>query len=275
MSPPDAGGEGGVRATGALLALEATTGMPEIDARFVQETEAALARGAWQTLGALALTGGRRGVPGVLAVAERVLAMAEHEPAAEAIAVDCAQALQSAGRLRTKWFVTALGRPSSPLCAIAAEVVCVGAKPGVVLALQRALGDGARGGRSAAAAAKALVMTGESPADDPRLDGILERAPERECEELVSALLDAGAPLSTVRRHCARLLLSRDERIAIDVFVTLERFARGAEMWDLMESVMALGPTGEVRESIEHYLGAPSEAETYWRELGDEDDEPV
>ncbi len=74
-----------------------------------------------------------------------------------------------------------------------------------------------------------------------------------------------------MRRHCATLLLSRDKRIAGEMFGLLEGFQHGAELWDLMESVMARGPVDGVREGIEHYLGAPSEAEMYWRDIEDDD----
>ncbi|MFT3772838.1 MAG: hypothetical protein QM820_46220 [Minicystis sp.] len=106
--------------------------------------------------------------------------------------------------------------------------------------------------------------------DEPRLDGILERAPEDARLRLLRALLDEGAPLASVRRHCAALLASRDERVATTMFSVLEGSCHGAELWDVMESAMALEPTEAMRERIDHYLGAPSEAEMYWRELEDE-----
>jgi hypothetical protein len=273
-SPRDEDGDRSGGGVTARHALGASKGAPEVEARFFREAKAALERRDWEMLGDLVATGGLYGIEGVLAVGMRVLGMVDREPGALAIAETCARALERAGRIGQKWIAAALEHPSSPLFDAVAEVVRVDAKPAVVRALRRALDDRARDGRAAAAAATALVLTDALPVDDPRLDGILERAPERARAKLVDVLFDAGAELASLRRHCEGMLLSQDERIARGMFVTLERFGGGTEKWTLMESVMARGPTGPVRESIDHYLGAPSEAEMYWRDPGD-DDEPV
>ncbi|MFT3772839.1 MAG: hypothetical protein QM820_46225 [Minicystis sp.] len=116
-------GDGGSRiAIGAICALAGSRDLAGIDARFVQEAEAALDRGAWTTLECLVREGWQRGNEGVLALAERALAAAEREPAAAAIAETCVRALAQARRLRgSKWLAATLARPSSLLFPVAAE----------------------------------------------------------------------------------------------------------------------------------------------------------
>src|SRR5262249_40328089 len=168
-------------------------------------------------------------------------------PAAAAIAETCVRALIDGGRIGSKWMEAALERPSSPVFAAAAALVGSGAKRKVVRALERALDDRARGGCAAVEAAEALLMTEALPVDDRRLDGILECAPEAARLHLVDLLLQQGAPLASVRRHCAALLLSREPQIAEKMCNALEYGHPGRERWDLMESVLALGPTEPAR----------------------------
>jgi hypothetical protein len=272
---PDSEPEDGPPLTvrGALNVLEDTTTVPGIDARLLQEAEAAAARGAWALVGELARSGAKRKTPGLLPLLERTLRAGELDPAALVAAERCVQAGYDAGHFGSKWFTTMLGRTSSPLFAAVAAAVPSGAPPGVVAALRRALDARSREGATAAEAATALVTIEQMATDHPRLDGILERAPEAQRERLACLLLAEGAPLAPLRRHLASLLLSRDEERAQNVFTGVEMCHQSEGRWEMLESVLEGGPTAGVREYIEHHLGAPSEAETYWRELGEEDEE--
>jgi hypothetical protein len=73
------------------------------------------------------------------------------------------------------------------------------------------------------------------------------RAPDAARFRLLRVLLNDGASLASVRRHCVALLVSRDGDLATDMYTVLETFHGGAEVWDVMESAMALGPTAAVR----------------------------
>ena len=110
-------------------------------------------------------------------------------------------------------------------------------------------------------------------ADDPRLDGILERACTAARVELIGTLLVEGGSLASMRRHVAPLLLSRDEKLAEEtlapILITPELPGAG----DLLTSVLRASPLEVVRERIERRLGEPGEEDLYWRDDGDDEEE--
>ncbi len=269
---PEPENDGGATARAALAAL-GTTATPEIDARMLREAEAALASDNLVLVADLVHGAAGRDVDGILAIAAVALAAIEREPAEMAAAEMFVRALLRADRIGEKWFVEALKRPSSAHFTVAAMFVPQDPERAVMRALTRALGDRSRDGCAAAEAACALVDIGALAVTDPRLDGILERAPEPARMSLVSALFREGAKVAPLARHCVSLLTSRDAAIAQEMFVILEGSHGGPDTWDVMEAAIALGPLPAIAGPIDRYIGAPSEAESYWRDLDDEDDE--
>lgn len=277
LAPAAAEPGGDERARGeahrALRALQASLEAPDVEARFVRETEAAIARGAWDRVTAF-LDWRRDPMPdSMLAVAERVLAAAEHDPGARGAARTCVRELLAAERLDDTWLVEALGHPESPFFTVAAAIARVDASPAVVAALERAIEERGHEGRPAAEAAEALVLTGAMNPGDPRLDGILERACTAARVELVSSLLHEGASLVSVRRHIAPLLLSRDEKVALEALTPIMNIPVLPGADDLLTSVLRGGPLEVVRARMERRLGKPGEEELYWRDDGDDEED--
>jgi hypothetical protein len=257
----------------ALRALQASVDPRDVEARMARETEAAIARGAWDRVAELLDWGRGRAPDGMLALAERVLAAAEHEPGARRAAVTCVRELLYARRLGEAWMVEALGHPGSPYFTIAASVARQEASPAIVKALKRALDERGHEGRPAAEAAEALVLAGKMAPDAPQLDGVLERACTAARVELIGTLLCEGGSLASVRRHVTPLILSRDEKLAEAALKPIVISPELPGAGDLLTSVLRAGPLEGVRERIERRLGKPGEEELYWRDDGDDEEE--
>ncbi|MCC6553785.1 MAG: hypothetical protein IT372_12295 [Polyangiaceae bacterium] len=257
----------------ALDALVRLKDAPELDARVAAEGAEALRMRHLEKLGRLVLLGWRRRSPEVLALAERCLAALDEDPGLIGAAVQCAHALDDAGRIDDGWLLAALRAPDSPRFAVAARLSRKRTSPDLLEALEGALGSPARNGTAAAEAAEALVLMKAISREDPRLDGILERAPDKDRASLAGALVFHGAPVSSLRRHFLATLTSPDDEAASRAFEDL--YARPpAETEEIFEAALAMSPPPPVRERLERRLGKPSETELYWRETDeDEDDE--
>jgi len=256
----------------AADSLVAMKDAPALDARLAAEGPEALRARSYVALDRIVDIGCRRGLPEIFALAARCLAAVDEDPESAETAARCAYALVAGKRLEEAWKLDALGRPESLQFQIASYLVRQDRSPAVIGALEQALTSPARGGAAAAEAADALVWMKVLGIDDPRLDAILERAPERARASLGGGLLLIGAPLAPLRRHYAGMLRSADDSTAERAFEDL--YVKQPEgIWELLAEVLAEGPNPAIRESIEYRLGKPSEAELYWRDPGDDEEE--
>jgi hypothetical protein len=257
----------------AWLVLEGLRQSPEIERWMLDKADEALAAQRWAAVGEILNSGLHPRSKGLHPVARRLLDAAERDPAALQGLVRCQHMLRKSGFLDLRWLIRTLARPSSPLFRVAAEVVNVRDPHLCFAALEAALDAPDRGGEPAAWAAHALLTLGRLPPDDPRLDGILSRAPAPLRLKLIAMLLDEGAELPLLAPHLRAAMLTKsapEGREAL-LLLTNGRSLRGA--WELLESVLASGPIEEVRRAILRHMGEPSEEEVYWRELGEEDED--
>ena len=288
---PPADDEAGQHLHAARWAADALAGMadaPELDARIAAEGARALEARAYPEVERIAALGCQRGTPAAFDLGARCLAAVDDDPAAEGAALRCAYALDEAKRLDEAWRVNAVARPESPLFAIATHVLRKPASPAVLAALEGALESPARGGAAAAEAAVSLLRLRAIGVDDPRLDGLLARAPARARADLADALLLNDAPLPPLRRHLLELLVGADAKaaaVACEGLLTKE--PEGTR--ELFQAALAPGaraaagspggapgaPHPSIRDLIEHYLGEPGEVELYWRDGGDEEEDEL
>lgn len=273
----------------ATIALVGMEGAPALDARIAAEGAEALGARSYPALERILDLGCRRATPAAFDLGARCLARVDDDPAAFDAALRVAYALEEAGRLDESGLLDALDRPESRRFAIAARLLRKQRSLAILGALHRALESEARGGAAAAEAAAALLVMEAIGAEDRRLDGILERAPPRARASLLGMLLSRGAPLSPLQRHFLDLLVCADAEAAESACEDL--FSKESEgTRELFEAALALGsggaassrdgasggqggPSPSIREMIEHYLGEPSEAELYWRDGGDDDED--
>lgn len=256
-------------AADALTSMQAA---PALDARILAGAEEALAARDVKRLERILRMGCRRKLPGALELSARCLALAGEDPVFLGVATQSAYALREAGRLDEGWPLEALGRPESPRFAIATHMIGKDPPPAVLHALERALGGDARGGAAAAEAARVLVWRKIIALDDPRMGGILERAPAPARAELLGSLLLLEAPLEPLRRFYLDLLTGPDKAAAAEAFEQL--YGRQPEgTWELFEEARPRCPHTDVREAMSRYLGEPSEPELYWRHADDEEDD--
>jgi hypothetical protein len=256
----------------AVDALCAMKDAPALDERIALSAEDALRDRAYEELEQRVTLGCRRRLPAVFEIVERCLAGLDEDPALFDVASSGTYWMKEAGRIDEDWAVDALGRPEERRFEIAASLCYAWPSPAVVDALSRALASPDRAGSAAAEAASALVVMKSLGALDPRLDGILERAPLQPRASLLDVLLLRAAPLAPFRRHAVDLLVSADAKAAEDVFEAL--FSNKPEgTMELFEAVLELEPLPSIREAIKEYLGKPSEMELYWQDAGDEDEE--
>lgn len=236
----------------------------ELDARVVAAAEEAFRAGTWDTFESLVRLGNERGVAAVLDVAERVVNGYAGEPEAFGPLYRVARELEQAARIDAAWILERLHRPESATFSIAAHLSWRSKSEEVLSALRAALDSAAREGAAAAEAARTLVGIGALAVDDPRLDGLLERAPVHPRASLVGTLIDFDAPLSTCRRHVVDLLLSPSETVASEVLEPL--YSKQPEAtYELFEELLDRDMTENVRATMQHLLRAPNEAALYWQ----------
>jgi len=245
---------------------------PHLDARVAAEGAEALGARSWERFQMILHIGCRRRSPAALDLAERLLARIDDEPEAAPAISACLGELREAGRLDDAWVLAALGQPETIRFDFAVRLAGKEPSLGVLSALQRALTSPARGGAASAEAAHYLLWVKALGPEDRRLDGILERAPAHPRASLLGTLMLLDAPLSPFRRHYVDLLAGPDAKAAASAFEDLySKQPEGA--WELFQAVLPLGPTPDVREAIEHYLGEPTEAELYWRHSDDDEED--
>ena len=256
----------------AAEALVEMKDAPALDARIVAEAIEARRSRLYIRFAWLMRIGCRRGLQAAFDLAQSCLTGLDDEPEAQDTAVQCAHELEAAGRLDDAWVLAALERPETPSFAVAARLVRRRSEPAIVDALQRALESTARGGVSSAEAAEALVAMEALGTEDPRLHGILDRAPEPARGSLVGTLLFMRAPLSLYRRHFVDLLASADAEVAQIAFQDLHaKRLEGTK--ELFEEVLARGPNPSIHQDILRYLDKPTGEELYWCDAGDEEDD--
>lgn len=245
---------------------------PALDARIAEEAQRAFEEREYETLERLIAIGGRRMVPTVLDLAARVVDAIDEDPTSFKVALRSAQALEMAKLAHEGWLLDLVSRPESGRFAIGAQLARKTSPPSVHAALSSALDSTARGGATAADAASSLIWLDMLGLDDARLDGILERAPERERVALIGAMLRVDAPLARVGRLAADLLVSADEEIAPEMLEELlMKDPDGTP--ELLEAVLPRVTLRGVKESIQDHLNLPSEADLYWCDSDEDDDE--
>jgi hypothetical protein len=245
---------------------------PALDARIVEAGAEARSSGDYEKLVRLVSIGCRRRLPGALELATRCIDALDEEPALLDAAIQCGYALLHAERIDEEWLLDLLTKPESLRFGIVTCIVRHRPSPPGLAALERALSSTARGGAAAAAAAEALAAINALATDDPRLDGILARAPERERSSLAGALVRLGAPLSNLRGHVMGLLTGANEEAAREMLEDL--FIKEPEgITELLESALAQSPTPRIRAELERFLEKPSEAELYFQDTWEEDED--
>jgi hypothetical protein len=273
MAPEEVNDPIGRHRWSVYWAGEALVGMrdaPGLDARLAAAAIETRESRAWTTFERIATVGCRRGVAAVREVTKQAILDFDGDPSAFGAVYRAAHALRDAGGVEDGWLLDILHRPASPSFAIAVKLVSK--KPpklAELAALNCALEEPARDGAAAAEAAEELFAGGALGAEDRRLDAILERAPARARASLAARLLVGEAPLSPVRRHLVELLSSPDEEIAEPVLWAL--LTSKPEGWTaLLEDALPFASCPEIRTAMEEALGEPEEAETYWRNAGDD-----
>jgi hypothetical protein len=257
----------------AVEALCALTDTSALDERIVREAEVALRDRSYEELKQIVNLGCRRQLPAVFDLVERCLAGLDEDPALLDVAALGVSFLLTAGRLDEAWVLDTLSKPASLRFAIT-TYACrpPWASPEIIGALVRAFSSPARAGSAAAEAAEALSALDVLWVEESRLDGVLERAPERARASLMAMLVRCGEPLAPFRRHVVELLASADAKAAERVFNALTS-KEPEETAELFEAALEMGPSPSVRKGIEHFLGEPSEAELYWCDADEEDEE--
>jgi hypothetical protein len=260
----------------ARLALGAWPADATLDARLSDGAAAARAAGQHERFADLARVGLERRLPAVAALAQEVLAA---EPADDA-AVDAAASVgwrwAQDHPLGEAWYLEALGRPASRRFSLGVRLLAGLRRPSRAAraALRAALGSTARGGAAEAEAAHELLRRGLLRPDDPRLPAILAGAPAGERAALVGELRFRKVPFARIREALSSVLTGPDEKAAMSLYEALY-------LWDdpgareVMGEAYARVPHVAVREAIEHVLELPTEAERYWGDVDQpEDEEP-
>ncbi|HSO00032.1 MAG TPA: hypothetical protein VLS89_17180, partial [Candidatus Nanopelagicales bacterium] len=210
--------------------------------------------------------------PPALDLANALIDTIDDEPDTMKVIAWSLDELKATGRRDAAWALAALERPESRRFDIAMRLVGRDSSLPVRSLLQRALESPARNGAAAAEAARHLVWSKAMGPDDPRLDGILERAPLRERGALLGMILLLNARLEGIRRHVADVLTGPDDEAASEAFEDL--YCKKPEgTHELLQSVRPLVSAPKVRRSIDYYLGEPNEAELYWRHSSEDEDE--
>jgi hypothetical protein len=231
-----------------------------IDARLASEMALALADRDWWRLLHAARVSLERGSPAGRVIAQRVIEVAEGEPAAVDAAVECARYLRASGALGDAWALAALSRCESPVFAVAAHAWrdCAAVRP----ALEVALGSAERCGASAVQAA--LVLLQSEPRLSPRdrrLPVVLRTAAPADRAMLVHSMCVCGAPLSVVGSHLEELFVSTDSEVTgalVGIALWLKSSAARALLRGLLPKIV----DPDLRADVEEALGASPES--YW-----------
>ena len=249
---------------GAWEARKLVAAWPErsIDARLVSNMALALADRDWSRLENASWMALERDVSAARVVAQRVLELVEETDEAIGAASVCTRSLRARGVLDDAWAISALGRPQSPVCVVAARV-WRGA-PAVHGALEALLSSTGRAGASAAEAAMSLVNAepGLSPRDR-RLQSVLAAAPPPERAELVVGMCVRGAPFASVAPYLEALFTSSDERVT-SMLVGITGWMKTPKAMAMFRQVLPRVVDAELRADIEEQLGHVPEP--YWAE---------
>ncbi|MGH7271388.1 MAG: hypothetical protein ACREJ3_13245, partial [Polyangiaceae bacterium] len=194
-----------------------------------------------------------RGAPAARTIAQRVLEVAEHEPAAADAAVECARRLRDAGMLDLEWALCALARPESPIFEVAARAWR--RDPGIRAALEAALSSPCRSGASAVQAAISLLQgdPGLGPRDR-RLAAVLDSAGSPQRAELVFEMCIHGAPLAVVLPHLQELLVSPDPSVTGQL-VGVAIWLKSPRARAVLRAALPRMVDVDLREDVEESLG--------------------
>lgn len=255
-----------VTAPEVLPREEAAKGTPLRVAAAVEQARKAR---TWDTFDSLVRLGCEGDVAEVLDVAERAVNEYDGEPGAFEPVCGAARELEKKGRIDAAWILERLRRPESPVFTIAVHLSWESPSEEVLEALRAALGSAAREGAAAAEAAHGLIAHQAMKIDDPRLAGLLERAPVYARASLTGALIDFEASPGLWRRHVLGALLSPEESVAAEVLEPLCA-KRPMGTRELFEEVLSHPATAYVRSAVEHFLKSPDDPARYWQDLNDQ-----
>jgi hypothetical protein len=244
--------------------------LPGLDEKLEAAARAALAAGEHRLFGQLASACGRRKIS---AVVELVWSLVDELDARPELgkAISYAFAFMGAEPPPEAWVVERLRRPESRAFEVALGKIGKAPTLPMLDALRAALDSGARDGASAASAAGRLLWLSAIGPEDPRLDGILERAPVEDRASLLAMLVSQKAPLPKLRAHLMELLTRHEYEEIGPLLHTLDA-ERHPELTPLAEDALPLAICPRVRRNLEYFLDEPGEELTYWQELGDEID---
>jgi hypothetical protein len=232
------------------------------DRRLTSDMALALAERDWGRLENAASMALGRGAVAARVIAQRVLEVAESEPAALGAATACVRGLRELGAIDDGWARGALARPESLLFTVATRVWRgnVAVRP----ELEAALGSRARSGAAAAEAAVALLAS-DPPWNprDRRLGPIASAAPLVERAELVMVMCVRGSPFGMIAPHLEALFTSSDPQVTTSM-QGLISWMRSPKLDPLLRTVLPRVVDAELRAEIEQHLG--EQPPSYWAE---------
>lgn len=265
----------GYAARWAIEALARVEPDEALDARLLREAEAAIEGEDWPRATRILEAARERKLDGALAIAERLLEDLDRHRESGAF-VDLVRsaswALGAAERISTEWVEAALCDPSSLRFRLACGFVRKDVSAPALASLRAALGSEARGGASAAEAAARLVWAGDLAASDPRVDAILRASTAVAAKPLLSMVFEHRR-LAELAPFVRRALASDEGDAAGDALEDLYRDQPdGYE--DLIADALARGAVHPDHVDTARFMvGEPSEAELYWQDDPDEDDD--
>lgn len=257
----------------ASTVLAAMKDVPHLDERIAVEGAEARRTRSLKRFGRMMRLGCQRKLEAAYALSMAFLEKdVDEDMDAYEAASTCAYALDEAGRISVEWLLAALERPEEPVFAVVADVVRRHRSPAVFEALERVLESPVRRGASAATAAASLVAMDVMLPDDPRIPGIVERAPLEPRSGLVGMVVCVGGSFGSLRGHVVELLSCADSDAARTVFEDL--YGKQPEgTLEVCEEALARGAHPSIRGGLERLLDKPNEAALYWRDPGDEEDQ--
>ena len=256
----------------AVYALQDMQGSPTLDQRLTRATEEAVARGQWEFFNLLVGLSAKRNVAAVFDIAKAAVLAYDGNLDTEKAMLYAANYLKPAGWLDEAWVVSVLEQPESPLFPIATHLVDRNAPASLVDILWRQIDSTARGGATAAEATLTLVWLDVMKGNDPRIDGILSRAPMHQKASLCTTLVDWKVPIDPYRRYLVECLLSPSDVVTGNLIESL--YCREPEgTSELFEELLPKATNKRVKSTMRHYLKAPNEAARYWVDGGDDEDD--
>ena len=239
----------------------------ELNARIAAQIDQALADNDLRRLTRVVTVAAHRGMRHAPAFVERAL-----ERPAEHVDPDTLERLaalvESHTGVRERWLRGALSRPESLQFAVALRVSSLDVTGANRKALELALASEARDGAAAAEALSVLLRRAKGfRSSDPRIPGVLDRAPLLQQADLISDLLARRAPVRILRDPLARVLASTDPRV-VGRASTLIWLMRSTIAKACLRAMLPLIVDLSLREHVSRHLSGTRPEPLYWQPAG-------